>query len=85
MSRARVEFTDQELQFRVQAFLNSRHFPTFEELNVEVHEGEVTLSGALSTYYEKQVAINSCRRVAGVLALIDEIVIATRERVVQTN
>lgn len=85
MNRARVEFTDQELQFRVQSFLNSRHFPTFEELSVEVHDGAVTLSGALSTYYEKQVAINSCRRVAGVLALIDDIVIATRERAVQTN
>lgn len=85
MNRTRVEFKDQELQFRVQSFLKSRHFPTFEELNVEVDGGQVTLSGALSTYYEKQVAINSCRRVAGVLALIDDIVIAARERAVQTN
>ncbi len=76
MNGIRVEFTDQDLQFRVTSFLKSRHFPAFDELDIEVHDGSVTLAGSLPSFYEKQVAINSCQRVAGVLALIDEIVVS---------
>ncbi|MEM9411907.1 MAG: BON domain-containing protein, partial [Planctomycetota bacterium] len=55
---------DQALEFRVSKFLQSRHFPGFDELNVQVEEGCVYITGQLNSYYEKQVAINSCRRVA---------------------
>ena len=69
----RVDFHDQDVEQRVRTFLNSRHFPAFRRLKVDVENGSVRLSGNLTTFYEKQVALNSCQRVAGVLQLIDEI------------
>lgn len=71
--RIRIEYSDEDLRSRVVSFLKSRHFPAFEKLGIDVHNGEVTLSGDLSSYYEKQVAITSCQRVAGVLSLHDRI------------
>ena len=74
----RVDFPDQDVEQRVRTFLNSRHFPAFRRLQVDVENGSVRLSGNLTTFYEKQVALNSCRRVAGVLQLIDEIGVANK-------
>ncbi len=69
----RIDFPDHDVEQRVRTFLNSRHFPAFRKLNVDVANGSVRLSGNLPTFYEKQVALHSCQRVAGVLHLIDEI------------
>lgn len=69
----RSESSDLDLAQRVKAFLNSRHFPVFRHLTVAVRNGAVTISGKVQTFYEKQVALNSCQRVAGVLTLVDGI------------
>ena len=69
----RSDYSDEVLFQRVTNFLSSRHFPEFRGLSVEVDNGYVTLSGTLPTHYQKQVAITSCRRVAGVLEMIDRI------------
>jgi osmotically-inducible protein OsmY len=42
-------------------------------LQVDVQEGTVTLRGRVASFYEKQVAIHSCQRVAGVHKLIDAV------------
>ena len=76
MNGLRVDFQDyqdSQLEFRVGTFLNSRNFPEFKNLEILASDGVVTLSGTLRLYYEKQVAINSCLRVAGVATLIDKI------------
>ena len=73
--RIRFDYSDDDVRERVASFLMSRHFPAFRELDVDVRHGEVTLSGDVCSYHEKQVALNACRRVAGVLALIDEITV----------
>jgi osmotically-inducible protein OsmY len=64
---------DRELAGRVSAYLASRHLPTLRHLQVEVHEGVVTLRGRVRTFHEKQLSQLSGRRVAGVRQLIDEI------------
>ncbi len=69
----RVEYPDDDLKHRVESFLFSRHFPGFRDLSVQVENGTVTVTGEVNSYYEKQIAINSCRRVAGVLCVADEI------------
>lgn len=69
----RVEFANDALSQRVKSFLCSRHFPEFRDLSIEVDDGAVTLSGTLSSHYQKQIALNSCRRVAGVLETLDNI------------
>jgi osmotically-inducible protein OsmY len=69
--RIRVDYPDHDVCARVKSFLFSRHLPGIRELEVEVNHGTVTLSGTVNSYYEKQVALNSCQRVAGVLKMVD--------------
>ena len=76
LSSTRTQVRDLDLQNRVSSYLGSRHFPAFRELDVHVAKGEVTVSGRLSSFYEKQVAIHACRRVAGVTQLVDRIAVA---------
>jgi osmotically-inducible protein OsmY len=76
----RSEYSDAEIAQRVRTFLTSRHFPAFRALEVDVHNGLVSLRGHVRTFYEKQVALNSCRRVAGVLALDDQIKVDLDEK-----
>jgi len=64
---------DHDLERRVSNFLAERLRPSLRELDVEVADGVVTLQGHLHTFYEKQLAISCCQRVAGVLKLIDEV------------
>ena len=64
---------DGDLRRRVASFLASRYLPALRSLDIEAQGGIVTLRGRVSTFYEKQVAISSCRRVAGVLRLIDAV------------
>jgi osmotically-inducible protein OsmY len=64
---------DGDIERRVVAYLGSRNRRSFRRLNVESHDAVVTLTGQLGTYYEKQVAQETVRRVAGVLRVIDGI------------
>ncbi len=75
-SQVRFGFSDADVGQRVCSYLNSKHFPRFRDLTVEVARGVVTLTGRLDSFHERQVALNSCRRVAGVLELVDAITVA---------
>ena len=81
----RGEYSDAEIAQRVRAFLTSRHFPAFRQLHVDVHNGSVSLQGKVHSYYEKQVALNTCQRVAGVLALIDQVLVELDEELNPTR
>ena len=74
-SSIRVDYTDEDLRRRIRSYLASRHFPAFRKLAIKVQHGAVTLTGRVRSFHEKQVALNACQRVAGVLALIDEILV----------
>lgn len=69
----RIEYPDDDLRQRICRYLGSRHFPAFRNLEIDVENGSVTLHGTVCSYYEKQVALDTCRRVAGVLSTIDNI------------
>jgi osmotically-inducible protein OsmY len=69
----RVDYPDEDLRRRISSFLGSRHFPAFRRLEVSVLAGAVTVRGQVGSYYEKQVALDTCRRVAGVLRTIDQV------------
>jgi len=73
----RIDFPDEDLRQRVSKFLHSRHFPIFRTLDIDVQQGEVTITGVVHSFYEKQIAMTSCQHVAGVIALIDEIAVRT--------
>ncbi len=71
----RAEYGDLDIQQRVTHFLATRHFPGFQDLEVSVEDGFVTVSGHLDSFYAKQVALNTCQRVAGVVQLVDGITV----------
>ncbi len=68
-------FDDFDVSHRVQMYLDRKKIPGFQNLVVQVDKGIVTISGRLESAQQRDNALNSCRRVAGVLSLIDAIVI----------
>jgi osmotically-inducible protein OsmY len=47
--------------------------PGLRQLRVDAEGGIVTLRGTVRTYYEKQLSQQRCKRVAGVVRLIDQV------------
>ena len=72
------ENLDRDLERRVVSYLADRHLPGLRHLTVEAQAGTVTLRGTVHSYYEKQLSQQCCRRVAGVLKLIDAVDVAAR-------
>jgi osmotically-inducible protein OsmY len=66
---------DSELARRVTTFLSTRHHPGLRHLEVEARGGVVTLRGRVSTFYEKQLSAQLTRRVAGVVRLVDNVIV----------
>ena len=67
---------DRDLQNRVTSFLCNTNRGALRRLQVEAKDGTVILSGHVSSFYERQLAINCCLHVAGVLKLVDEVQVA---------
>ncbi|MEX2140490.1 MAG: BON domain-containing protein [Pirellulales bacterium] len=65
--------SDRDLERRITSFLAARHVPGLRNLAVEAQNGIVTVSGQVLTFYEKQLCNQCCRRVAGVLELINAV------------
>ena len=68
--------TDHDLCRRVENYLVGFHRVGLRQLQIEADRGVVTLRGRVSTFYEKQLALNCCNRVAGVRQLIDKVDVA---------
>jgi osmotically-inducible protein OsmY len=64
---------DRDLERRVTSFLAARHVPGLRYLAVKATGGVVTVSGQVLTFYEKQLCNQCCRRVAGVMELINAV------------
>ena len=64
---------DEDLRHRVISYLATKHLPNLRKLDVDAVGGKVTLRGRLDSFHEKQIAIHSCRRVAGVRDLVDKL------------
>ncbi len=64
---------DRELETRIRRFLAGLHRNSLRNLVIEAENGEVTLSGTLGSFYEKQLAMAGCRRVAGVVKVNEKI------------
>ena len=70
-----VSSEDSQLARRVKLFLGSQPRPALRYLQVEASGSTVTLRGLVTTFYERQLALQSSRRVAGVGQLVDEITV----------
>ena len=62
-----------DLEQRVRNFLEGRNIPGLRRLGVKAIAGQVTLFGRVRSFYEKQLALSCCQRVAGVIHVIDAI------------
>ena len=71
------EKLDENLERRILNFLWQRHVPSLQNVAVEVHKGSVILQGTVASFYEKQLCISCCQRVAGVLKIIDDIKVSS--------
>jgi osmotically-inducible protein OsmY len=65
--------TDCLLANRIAAQLAETNRASLKRLSVDVQAGEVTLRGSVGSFYEKQVAIQACRMLAGIRRLIDAV------------
>jgi osmotically-inducible protein OsmY len=70
---SRESETDRDLERRVMSYLAARHVPGLRYLAVQATNGVVTVSGQVLTFYEKQLCNQCCRRVAGVLELVNAV------------
>jgi osmotically-inducible protein OsmY len=50
--------------------------PGLQRLAVKVADGSVTLRGRVTSFYEKQLAIQTCRVLGGIERLIDAVEVA---------
>jgi osmotically-inducible protein OsmY len=64
---------EEDLLRRVKIFLAGRSMPALRRLKVTVEGNCVSLHGMVRTYYEKQLAVTCCQRVAGVINVVDGI------------
>lgn len=67
---------DRDLERRVTRFLLDKQVPGLRNLEVKAQAGAVTLRGSVHSFYEKQLSHSLCKRVAGVLRLIDAVDVA---------
>ena len=70
---------DRDLERRVLNFLAGRHIKGLRQIEVEADAGTVTMRGTVRSFYEKQMSQHCCRRVAGVINLVDEIIVEQGE------
>jgi osmotically-inducible protein OsmY len=73
----RVDCPDRDLERRVVNFLRGWQMPGLRNVEVEAAGGTVTLRGTVNSFYEKQLSQQCCRRVAGVLKLVDAVSVAS--------
>jgi osmotically-inducible protein OsmY len=76
MATLPLDLSDRDLERRVSNFLAARNLPTLRRLQVAADRGTVTLRGRVHSFYEKQLCQHACRRVAGVISMVDAIDVA---------
>ena len=70
-----VDRANSDLKRRIVNYLVSRQVPALRHVEVEAVAGTVILRGKMRSFYHKQLCLHCCQRVAGVIKLIDELVV----------
>jgi len=73
MGSEAISLSDRDLERRVKGFLRRQHFASLRTIEVNSQLGVVTISGQVNSFHERQLCINCCQRVAGVLGFNDRI------------
>jgi len=64
---------DYMLADRITTQLAETNRANLRRLSVNVRAGEVTLRGCVGSFYERQIAIQTCRELPGIDRLIDAV------------
>jgi osmotically-inducible protein OsmY len=80
-----IEKSDTELKSDVLAQLKYEPGVNIADIGVIVHDGAVTLNGFVANYGEKWNAVTATKRVAGVRAIADDIVVKLHSSLVRTD
>jgi len=72
-----VPSTDRYLEHQVTAGLRNRNVSTLRQVVVQAKSGTITLRGTVTSFYQKQLCIQACYAVPGVVALVDEVEVAS--------
>ena len=67
------EASDSDLERRIVNFLYQRNIPQIQRISVDVSNGSVVLQGRVNSIFERQLCLNCCQRVAGVVQVIDRL------------
>ena len=70
---ARKEAMATALQLRLAQALSKQQITSLRSLKVVVSNEEATISGEVSSYYHRQIAIHACLNTWGLLKLVDKI------------
>jgi osmotically-inducible protein OsmY len=57
--------------------LLNRNVSALRQVVVRADSGTITLRGTVTSFYQKQLCIQACRAVPGVVALVDEVEVAS--------
>lgn len=68
--------SDYLLANRIKTQLAETNRASLKRLSVNVRAGEVTLRGCVGSFYERQIAIQTCRELSGAGRLIDALEVA---------
>src|SRR4051794_20406111 len=66
---------DRDLERRINSYLITLQVPALRRLRIEARDGVITILGQVNTFYERQLAQHFVRRVAGVLSVIDKVIV----------
>jgi osmotically-inducible protein OsmY len=80
-----IRKTDNELKMQVTRELKWDSRTGWAEIGVQVNDGIVSLTGSVTTYAKKQAAQEAAHRIAGVLDVANEIVVAPSGDLVRTD
>ncbi len=69
---------DVDLEHRLTNFLYARHVTGADTVQFDVRRGTVVVSGTLPSGTAKRLCLDCCQQVAGVIRLVDEVVVDSR-------
>lgn len=68
-----VVCSELSLVHKIKNYLFERNPQLHHTVNITQHGDSILLSGRVSSFYQRQVCINTCQRVAGVQKIVDQI------------
>lgn len=69
--------SDRDMEHLVTRRLLNRNVSALRQVVVRADSGTITLRGTVTSFYQKQLCIQACRAVPGVVALVDEVEVAS--------